>query len=102
MKHKAKNKHPRAKIDPEFDKEVIRLRKQGNTIKQIEEKLHAGQMRVNNTITRLIEIHKLNDLHYVNFNRLFSTTDSRKHDTSISHIFLSSYLCIFYCYFIHS
>lgn len=55
MKHKANNKHPRAKIDPEFDKEVIRLRKQGNTIKQIEEKLHAGQMRVNNTITRLIE-----------------------------------------------
>lgn len=55
MKHKANNKHPKAKIDPEFDKEVIRLRKQGDTIKQIAEKLHAGQARVTGTINRLIE-----------------------------------------------
>lgn len=55
MKHKANNKHQKAKIDPEFDKEVIRLRKQGDTIKQIAEKLHAGQARVTGTINRLIE-----------------------------------------------
>ena len=55
MKHKANNKHPKVKIDPEFDKEVIRLRKQGDTIKQIAEKLHAGQARVTGTINRLIE-----------------------------------------------
>lgn len=55
MKHKANNKHQKAKIDPEFDKEVIRLRKQGDTIKKIAEKLHAGQARVTGTINRLIE-----------------------------------------------
>ena len=49
---------------------------------------------------RIEKIHRITEMKYVNLNRLFSINDSLKHDSSISHIFMSTFVCMRSNYFL--
>ena len=50
--------------------------------------------RVSSHHCSISEIHPENELRFFNFYRIFSAKYSYKHDNTISHMFLSSFVCM--------